>query len=229
MIEWLLAPIDPARAHDVGVALSWHGRLMVLAWGIIAPIAIMTARFAKIWPGQDWPHELDNPKWWRLHWVGHGMAVALTIGAFVCAVIAAAPDAPLHRVLGYMTLGFVFIQFASGLLRGTKGGPTDANVRGDHFDMTPRRVVFERLHKSLGYGILALGLAAIVTGLWAANGPNWMFLVLGIFWVSLILSFVMLQRLGLAVDTYQAIWGPDPSLPGNARKPIGWGVRRLGR
>jgi hypothetical protein len=37
--------------------------------------------------------------------------------------------------------------------------------------------------------------------------------------------WVTLQRRGLAVDTYQAIWGPDPQHPGNATPP-GWGMNR---
>ena len=35
-----------------------------------------------------------------------------------------------------------------------------------------------------------------------------------------------LQRQGRCIDTYQAIWGPDPRHPGNRLKPVGWGVRR---
>jgi hypothetical protein len=51
-------------------------------------------------------------------------------------------------------------------------------------------------------------------------------LVLSLWWIALIGSGVALQRSGRCVDTYQAIWGPDPTLPGNRRKPIGWGVSR---
>ncbi len=39
--------------------------------------------------------------------------------------------------------------------------------------------------------------------------------------------FVVLQRAGRCIDTYQAIWGLDPSLPGNRRRPIGLGIVRL--
>jgi hypothetical protein len=44
MIEWLLAPVDPLRAHDVGLAVAWHGRLMVAAWGVLLPLGVATAR-----------------------------------------------------------------------------------------------------------------------------------------------------------------------------------------
>ncbi|MGL4239726.1 MAG: cytochrome b561 domain-containing protein, partial [Beijerinckiaceae bacterium] len=106
------------------------------------------------------------------------------------------------------------------------GGPTEPSVRGDHYDMTARRRAFEHLHKSAGYLALALGVAAIVTGLWQANAPRWMWIALAAWWGLFLAAFVALQRRGLAFDTYQAIWGPDACHPGNARRPIGWGVRR---
>ena len=68
--------------------------------------------------------------------------------------------------------------------------------------------------------------AAILTGLWLANGPVWMWLCLGLWWLVLAMVATVLQRRGWAIDTYQAIWGPDPLLPGNRRAPIGIGIRR---
>ena len=92
--------------------------------------------------------------------------------------------------------------------------------------MTKRRLVFEYTHKFAGYVALALAMAAILSGLWQVNGPNWMWLTLCIWWALLLFIAFTLQRKGMAWDTYQAIWGPDPNLPGNKRKPIGLGVKR---
>ena len=92
--------------------------------------------------------------------------------------------------------------------------------------MTRRRVLFELLHKTAGYALVAIASAGILSGLRLANAPVWMWLALGLCWTALIAGFVALQRRGLALDTYQAIWGPDPCHPGNARRPIGWGIRR---
>jgi hypothetical protein len=230
MLEFLSAPIDPTRAHEVGVALSWHARLMVVSWGVLAPLAVLIARFGKIWPRQDWPNELDNPMWWRFHWMTQTLVMICALIGFVLIFQASAhPDAPLHRRIGYGVLLLGLIQYLSGVLRGTKGGPTDTTLRGDHFDMTARRVVFECLHKSLGYLALMLTMAATLTGLWAANALMWMPLLLGLFWLGLALCFVLLQGRKYTVDTYQAIWGPDPNFPGNQRKPIGWGISRPDR
>ena len=95
--------------------------------------------------------------------------------------------------------------------------------------MTARRVVFECLHKSLGYLALMLTMAATLTGLLAANALMWMPLLLGLFWLGLALCFVLLQGRKYNVDTHQAVWGPDPHFPGNQRKPIGWGISRPDR
>jgi len=232
ILEWLIAPLDPARPHEVGIALSWHARFMVLGWGILTPLAIIIARYFKVLPGQDWPRELDNKFWWRSHWMTQTLVLFLT--AVGLALILASPqntgEAIVHRMLGYAILVLAAVQALSGLFRGSKGGPTDpradGSLRGDHYDMTPHRLLFERVHKGCGYLALALMVGAITTGIWTANAPNWMWLMLLAWWAVLAAISVYLQRQGRAVDTYQAIWGPDPAHPGNRMEQQGWGMKR---
>ena len=97
---------------------------------------------------------------------------------------------------------------------------------GDHYLMTVRRRAFEYLHKVAGYVALALSAVNILIGLAISDAFVWMWLVIVGYWVALGALALVLQRQGRCVDTYQAIYGPDVSLPGNARPPIGWGVRR---
>ena len=231
MWEWLASPIDPARAHAIGQAVAWHGRMMVLAWAILAPLAVLIARFFKIMPRQNWPQELDNPFWWRCHWIGQSLVLILSLGGLALVMsrgteLSASP----HARLGQALLIGMIAQVLLGLLRGSKGGPTalapDGSPRGHHYDMTAWRRMFELVHKSLGYALLALALVTICYGLWAANAPRWMWFLINGYWLLLIVVAIFLQRSGRAHDTYQAIWGPDPDLPGNRRAPIGWGVRR---
>ena len=227
-MEWLLAPIDAARVHDVGWQLSWHARLMVLAWGVMVPLGVLAARFFKVLPKQDWPRVRDSQAWWVFHRVMQYSASVLMVVA-VWLIYNAPPMAITsgpHAYLGWLILALVVVQVAGGVLRGSKGGPTEADLRGDHFDMSFKRLVFEVVHKGAGYAALILSVAAILSGMWQANAPVWMFIVLPIWWSVLIVLFVTCQRRGMAIDTYQAIWGPDPNLPGNQRKPIGVGVRQ---
>ena len=137
----------------------------------------------------------------------------------------------IHSRVGYVVLVLVAVQIALGYFRGSKGGPTaprtNGDLSGDHYDMSLRRRVFEALHKSLGYCLLLLAVAAIVMGLWHVNAPRWMWICVVSWWISLVSIFIVLQRKGYAIETYQAIWGPDPKHPGNSAPPAGWGMRRL--
>ena len=230
MIEWLLSPIDPSRIHDVGAFVSWHARAMTLAWVILVPLAVFAARYLKVMPGQDWPRVLDNPFWWRLHLRAQTSVVVLSAIGLVL-ILAVAGQHSFHGQLGFVLLTALAVQIVLGLMRGSKGGPTapapDGSLRGDHYDMTRRRVIFEYLHKTLGYAMLGLSILIIPMGLWLANAPRWMWLLIGVWWVLLLAGAAIAQRRGLALDTYQAIWGPDPMHPGNQRAPIGWGIRRV--
>jgi hypothetical protein len=229
MIEWLLAPIDPTRAHAVSEAVAWHARLMVLAWCVMFPAGILAARFFKIRLAQDWPRQLDDKRWWIAHnglQYGGGM---IMIAALALVYSARAPQHN-HAILGWLTLAGLITQFLGGWFRGSKGGPTDpaadGSLHGDHYSMTRRRQIFERVHKSVGYIVVLVAMAAIVSGLWFSNAPRWMWIAIGGWVVGVVLWAVSLQRRGRAIDTYQAIWGPDARHPGNALKPTGWGVRR---
>lgn len=221
MIDWLLQPIDAARAHEVGVYLSWHGRLMVAAWAFLVPLGVVIARYFKVTPKQDWPREVDNRFWWHSHLFCQNAAIVLTVVAVV--LIGLVRDylwiGSWHFVLGWLIATLAAVQLLGGLLRGTKGGPTDpqpdGSISGDHYDMTPRRLAFEAVHKIAGYTALALAQVTVMTGMWQANAPHWMWLGLLVWWTSLLAVVWWCERNGRWMDTYLALWGPDPSHPGN--------------
>jgi hypothetical protein len=226
MIDWLLGPIDPTRAHMMTLDYAWHGRVMVIAWGVLVPIGVLAARFFKVLPRQEFPVVVGNLVWWRAHLTAQIAALALMVlGMYLVLAAPARLDsvtafAWMHRGLGWAVLWLGVMQGLSGAFRGTKGGPTDprGSLRGDHYDMTPRRLAFEAMHKVSGYAALALSMGAVLTGLWQANGPVWMWLVLTIWWAFIAALFVVFQKRGMVIDTYVAIWGPDPAHPGNARR-----------
>ena len=65
MLDWLATPLSGAMVHDIEPVVSWHARLMVLAWGVLLPLGALAARFFKVLPGQDWPRVLDARPWWH--------------------------------------------------------------------------------------------------------------------------------------------------------------------
>lgn len=232
MIEWLLGPIDVSRAHEVGQLVSWHARLMVLAWGGLFPVGVLIARFFKIMPGQSWPDQLDNRLWWYSHQILQyaGFAAVLVGLVLILKHTGMSGELEYHRISGYAVVVLCMLQVISGWIRGSRGGPDEKaeaqSIAGDHYDMTPRRKAFEAYHKTFGYAAILLALTTIGSGLWEANAPRWMWLAIGSWWLVLVVAFVLFQRRGMTIDTYQAIWGPDPAHPGNRLPPIGWGIRR---
>ena len=224
-----MTPLSGSAAHALPTWTVWHARAMVLAWAVLLPLGALVARFFKVLPAQDWPRVLDHKAWWHAHralqWLGAGL---MLLGLWLAwgRGSGQGPLAQLHTWLGLVVCALGLLQIASGLIRGSKGGPTSTLMRGDHYDMTPWRSAFERLHKSLGWLSVLAAVVVLMGGLVLADAPRWMALVLASWWLALLAGFVVLQRAGRCIDTYQAIWGPDPVHPGNRLRPIGWGVRR---
>lgn len=228
-LAWLATPLSGSTTHDIADWAAWHARSMVLAWAILLPMGAVTARFYKVRSHQDWPRQLDNKTWWHAHrWMQGIAVVVMTVGLMLAfgAGQAHSTAASLHGGLGWVLCIAGWLQVLTGVFRGSKGGPTDTQVRGDHYDMSRWRRGFERLHKGLGWLTIVVAVPTIAIGLTVADAPRWMAIVLTFWWLGLGIWCVRLQVRGHCMDTYQAIWGPDEVHPGNRMPPVGWGVRR---
>lgn len=222
MLDWLTTPLSGAAEHHPPLWLIWHARLMVVGWSVVLPLGVGVARFFKVTPGQDWPRVLDNPWWWRWHVRGQSLGVALVMLALAFAFgrgEGADATARAHHLVGWTLASIAATQVLGALLRGSKGGPTAPTLRGDHYDMTLRRRMFEAVHKSLGWLSLPLVILGTSLGLILADAPRWMPLLIGLWWAALGLAFAVLQIRSRRIATYQAIWGPDPIHPGNRAGP----------
>jgi len=229
--QWLITPLSGALSHEISTAISWHGRLMVLAWAVLLPLGVVIARFFKIWPRQDFPNKLDHQGWWISHQILQYSGLILMLIGLIFVIKQRQINAEhtfytVHQILGYVVVVIGIMQALSGLLRGSKGGPTDKKLRGDHFDMTKRRIIFEFIHKLLGYFVILLSCLAIYSGLVLADAPRWMFLIIIMWWLLLLGIFMWLQKQGRAIDTYQAIWG-DVDNAANKISAIGLGIKKL--
>ena len=233
MMDWLLTPLSGSGEHSIAPWAFWHARVMVVGWGILLPAGALLARFYKVTRSQNWPAELDSKVWWYGHLALQYVGVALVSVGVVLSWNQGAQvslAAKLHAWAGWALFAAAWVQVAAGWLRGSKGGPTDSNLRGDHYDMTHRRLVFEHLHKSLGWLAVLVAVGVLISGLVLVDAPRWMLLVLGVWWLAMAGTFAVLQKRGQVVDTYQAIWGPDSIHPGNRGPLTGRGVsRRLGK
>jgi len=209
----------------------WHGGLMLLAWFVLLPGGALAARFFKVLPGQDFPRMRDSRAWWLTH-LGSQYAGAALAGVAVWIAwnaLGGAWDWSPHTVLGATVMALCVLQVASGILRGTKGGPTDTHAdpgdpatwRGDHYDMTLRRRVFEGWHKRAGYVAFALALPTAWLGLGLVGAPAWARVLPLIAVAIFVTAFSKLSRRGRWTDTWLAIWGPPghagPGKPGHVQ------------
>ncbi len=199
---------------------------MVLAWTCLIPMGVVVARFYKVLPKQDWPRELDSQFWWIAHRLFQygGIAAAVAAVYLLWDEPAQKSSALLvwHVWLGWVVMVLCGLQVLGAWLRGSKGGPVDAQAwpdspieRGDHYDMTRRRRVFEYVHINVGYVLVLLAALTTGLGLSLSGAPVWMWLLLGFCWLVLILCFIALERRDRRVSTYKAIWGPSEHHPGN--------------
>ena len=239
-VEWLIAPLSGSLSHQIDPNSYWHGRLMVIAWSLLVPVAIIVARFYKVTPGQNWPTELDNKFWWHMHRYSNIFAVSISIIGIYLVYANNRYVGELrgvHGMLGWLVVLLCFFQLVVTRLRGTKGGPTAPrlddkgaviDLYGDHDNMTLKRKIFEYLHKSLGHILWLLALITTFLGMLVADAPRWMFVSIAVWWTFLLLLSIYLQTKGRCLDTYQAIWGIDKNMPGYSHTPIGWGVNRRG-
>ena len=212
----LAAGLGFAAAGAFSPAHALHAGLMIYAWGVLLPVGGIVARYFKVTRDQDFPRETDNRFWWTWHRLlqSAGMVLA-TLGALAVHATGNSGFASWHSRIGAAVLLLGWLQVAAALLRGTMGGPTDATLRGDHYDMTRRRLVFEALHKTTGWITLGLAGAALVSGAVFTDAPDWVMIALGALIGAHLLAIFRYAHAGRWVDTYSAIWGH----PAPARQP----------
>lgn len=213
-------------ANNLPLYIFLHAALMLIAWMVLIPLGVIIARFYKVTPGQDYPREVDNKFWWHSHLLLQNGGILL---ACIALYLVWTPEKNLnnmHAVAGMSAMALGLAQVISGFLRGSTGGPWDRKgrpqppqkVRGDHYDMTLYRRLFEFVHKKGGY--VALGTAYVAGWLGLRQiGAHWLFFAAYAVWLALFaVWFYLLQKSGGWIDTYQAIWGPDPVHPGNRQR-----------
>jgi hypothetical protein len=238
LVFWLTDPIRLGSGRALSEHARLHGLLMTVAAGLLMPLAVLVARYFKVLPRQDWPRQLNRRFWWFSHLAlayAASITIAAAFGLIVLSMQNAQHMAHPHAWIGWLSAVMLIALLLNGWQRGSTGGPGKPapgtlgplhGVAGDHYDMTARRHWFERTHKLLGYLLLAVLFAGAVSGLWHANGPRWVLLMLAGWWVALLVLALRWEHQGRCMDGYQAIWGPGMDHPGNRIPELGWGSRR---
>lgn len=215
---------------DRNFEIHWnlHAYLMFACWFILVPFGIMAIRFLKTKPvPEGLPRGVSKLDplfmWWGMHiWSLYTAMTLSLLGAAIAIYVSGGFSGSLHAWFGGGTVLFGSLQIIAAWYRGTHGGPNHVNSdqddpdswRGDHFDMTPQRRLFEAYHKTGGYFAVMLALGAVTTGLMQFWMP----------WIAALLVLILLGGFALVVfaeitgqrhDTYKAVFGNHPDHPGN--------------
>ena len=199
--------------------MAWHASLMLVAWGLMLPVGVLLARFFKVTPEQDFPKIRDNQFWWNWH---RGLQYGgLILASFSTGLMwqKTGLGESTHAQLGLALIGLAWLQAVSSWVRGSKGGPTEKQLRGDHYDMTARRLVFESWHKTFGWTCLVAALLVIGSGFYQVGAPSTLYIgIPAVLALVFTIVFSSLTKQKRWIDTYKAIWG-HAYLPKQKRTP----------
>lgn len=212
-------------------AMAAHGAMMIVAWGCLLPLGGLVARYFKVTPRQDFPRVVESSFWWDCHRALQYAGTALATAAVATILWQTGGRVEtLHGRCGLAVMAVAWLQVASPLFRGSKGGPTgtgasasDAGTwRGDHFDMTRRRRLFEAWHKPIGWCLIAGAQATILLGLDLVDVPAPILALAAVMMTASILALLDSHLRGRWVDTHAALWGPAmrPDRPAPVGKPL---------
>ncbi len=228
MLGGLAAALGRALWADLGLppAMASHAALMLVTWGLMIPMGGVVARYFKVTPRQNFPEEVDSRFWWDWHRsLQYGGMALSSAGLILILWETGGRLATLHGRCGLAVMTIGWLQVASALLRGSKGGATDrradpsapATWRGDHYDMSRRRLAFEIWHKNAGWIVIVLAGVTILLGIDLIGAPEWLLVLVAMFQAAVVMALVDGRLRSRWVDTYAALWGPDPIHPGNRR------------
>jgi hypothetical protein len=217
----------------LSVAPHWelHAWLMFSIWIALIPAVVVLTRFGKPPPSVAGIPK-GSPKlgrklfWFTMHRVGLFLLTGVSLmGGLIAVAAADCCSGTLHGVLGMATLTLGAVQIVTAGYRGTHGGrdPLQGSedrpvfMRGDHYDMSPRRRWFEAYHKTAGYFTLVLAVGAVVTGL----SQYWMTSVAILFGVAMAgwaAGAIVLEAKNYRHDTYLSNFGTGAHHPFNKER-----------
>ncbi|MCA8869228.1 MAG: hypothetical protein KDA67_11305 [Rhodobacteraceae bacterium] len=215
------------------IEIHWglHAWLMFICWFVLVPFGVMSIRYLK-----TRPVPLGLPRgvgkfdplfiWWVMHiWTLYTAIGLSLLGAAIALVVSGGFSGSVHSFFGIATVLFGTLQIVAAWNRGSHGGhnhlssdPDDPSTwRGDHFDMTPKRRLFEAYHKPGGYFSVFLAIGAVASGLVQFWMPA-IAITLGLIFIGGFVLIVFSEFRGYRYDTYRAVFGSHPDHPGNKKR-----------
>jgi hypothetical protein len=178
-----------------------HAVLMTVAWGVLAPLAILIARYSKGKAPTTGP-----AAWWFVnHWRLQVAACCLFVAAFVMGVVATPAGghfASFHQIAGLIVVVLGLLQPALGnkFVRPAKAA--------DGAPASMARRVWEAQHMGCGYVALLLSVAVVFTGIRRADagGPTGTGALAGTIVFAIWVGVVGVAALVLEMRTHGDAW-----------------------
>lgn len=154
-LDFATGSLSSSAAASMRVA---HGIMMTLAWGVLAPVGVMLARYAKAAPSKP----CGKPLWFQSHRIVQSCAVLLSLIGFGIAIAMVQQAGSAHFGSAHGALGLAVVLL--GALQ-----PINAVFRphppklGEARSAT--RLAWEIIHRIGGYGAVVGGAVAIFLGL----------------------------------------------------------------
>ena len=214
-----------------GANWNIHGILMLTVWIVLVPLCITIMRFHKPPPSEKGivrDVKLRHREWWffSIHKFGLFFAMSLAIAGSAFAWLASGGfSGSVHAWFGSITVLLGVTQIISSQFRGTRGGkyregadPDNPDTwRGDQYDHTPKRRMFEAIHKTTGYFTLFFAIGAVGSGLMQYHMPG---LTLAVVLIVLIwlAAWAIYDFKGRAHDGYRVAHGYGLEHPYNKER-----------
>lgn len=217
--------------RTIDVHWNYHAVLMYVVWMGLVPLCVTIMRFHKPPPSEKGIRRdvsLRHREWWffSVHKYGLFLAMAVVLAGTAVAFWASGGfSGSVHACLGALTVAMGLGQILSSQMRGTRGGryrvgadPDDpATWRGDQYDHTPKRRLFEAVHKTCGYFTLICAFAAVGSGLMQYAMPvlTGVVVLTGLGWLA---AWVLYDFRGRAYDGYRVAHGYGLEHPYNKQR-----------
>ncbi|KAL5558210.1 hypothetical protein UlMin_034421 [Ulmus minor] len=149
-IRVLLMRGSAEAEQDLRPVLAVHGFMMFLAWGILLPGGILSARYLK---------HVKGDGWYQIHvYLQYsGLAIVMLALLFAVAELRGFYFSSLHVKFGIIAILLACIQPVNAFLRPKKAANGDA--------ASSKRLLWEYLHVYVGRSAIVVGIASLFTGM----------------------------------------------------------------
>lgn len=231
------APHIPTEVYlaflDRSIEIHWnyHAILMFAVWIVLVPFCITVMRFHK--PPPSAKGIIRDVSLWHREWLffsvhkfGLFLAMLLALGGTGFALfVSGGFSGSIHAYFGLLTVLMGAGQIVSSQFRGTRGGkyrvgadPNDpATWQGDQYSRTPKRRIFEAVHKTSGYFTMLFAFGAIGSGLMQYNMPILTAVFIGLS-IALCCAWAIYDYKGRNYDGYRVAHGYEREHPYNKER-----------